>query len=309
MDVFLTGGTGFIGSYVTKALSDAGHRVTVLARHPRKAAGLKSLSGVRFVEGDLTDEGKIREALEGKDACVHVALHWGEGALSMLRHDTASSVRLFELAADSGVETILYTSSSSVNDWVYTDEEARRQGERCSVFEVTKGRPVTYYGASKGATELFLNALAFQRNLRANVIRPGYTFGNPVVADGVTQADTRFRDIVHRAMGNESIEVIRNDGTQFIWAGDLARIYVAVLESSVRDRMFFGLGSTFVPWEKVARTAIELGNSTSHLHVADRGWPEKPALFDVSAIHREFGFQFDPWERIVEHLQYYLANP
>ncbi len=309
MDIFVTGGTGFIGSYVVKALSDAGHRVEVLARNPEKAAGLKDLPGVRFVRGDLADEGKLREALEGKGACVHAALHWGEGALSMLQHDTVSSVRLFELAADCGVGSILYTSSTSVNDWVYTDDDARRQGERCSVFEETKGRPVTYYGATKGATELYLNALAFQRNLRANVIRPGYTFGNPVVADGVTQADTRFKDIVHRALGNEPIEVIRHDGTQFIWAGDLARLYVAVLESSVGNRTFFGLSSRFVSWERVAGAAIELCGSTSQLLIKDLGWPEKPALFDVSAMDREFGFQFDPWEHIMAHLRYYLTHP
>lgn len=87
------------------------------------------------------------------------------------------------------------------------------------------------------------------------------------------------------------------------------RIYVAVLESSVRDRMFFGLGSTFVSWEKVARAAIELCGSTSLLQVEDLGWPEKPALFDVSAIRREFGLQLDPWKRIVDHLRYHLSHP
>jgi nucleoside-diphosphate-sugar epimerase len=44
MNVFLTGGTGFIGSYVAVALAGQGHRVTILARNRNKVPELKKIS-------------------------------------------------------------------------------------------------------------------------------------------------------------------------------------------------------------------------------------------------------------------------
>jgi UDP-glucose 4-epimerase len=39
MHIYISGGTGFIGSYVVKELSKAGHKITVLARNTEKACG------------------------------------------------------------------------------------------------------------------------------------------------------------------------------------------------------------------------------------------------------------------------------
>lgn len=49
MNIFLTGGTGFIGSYVTKRLSDSDHTITVLTRNPGKVPALKNLPGVSML--------------------------------------------------------------------------------------------------------------------------------------------------------------------------------------------------------------------------------------------------------------------
>ena len=113
MDVFLTGGTGFIGSYVVVELLRAGHTVTILARNPDKVPALHDLSGVRIVRGTLTDNDVIVSAMRGKDACVHVALGWGDEPVSMLSADTAPSVFIFQTAAECGVRKLIYTSSTA----------------------------------------------------------------------------------------------------------------------------------------------------------------------------------------------------
>jgi UDP-glucose 4-epimerase len=212
------------------------------------------------------------------------------------------------MAVDAGVKDIIYTSSTAVNDWVYMDESAREGGEMNTVFENTKQHPVTFYGATKGATELYLNAIAFKYKIKANIIRPGYTFGNPVVTGADIQSDKRFKDIVFKAVHNEDIELIKNDGTQFIWAGHLAQIYSSVLHLNVTNMMYFGLGSKFITWEKIAQETIKLTNSKSNIILKDLGWSDKPALFDVEGIKRDFGFQFNAWDKIKEHVSYYLSQ-
>jgi UDP-glucose 4-epimerase len=307
MNIFLTGGTGFIGSYILKALSDEGHKITVLARNPDKVPALRNLPNVQMLKAEINDAKIIEQSIKGHEVCIHVALHWGDTATEMLRKDTYSSVQLFSLAANAGVTEIIYTSSTAVNDWVYMDAGSHAGGEKNTVFENTKQRPVTYYGATKGATELYLNAISFEYKIKCNIVRPGYTFGNPVVEGANTQSDARFRKIVENALLNEDIEVIKNDGTQFIWAGDLAKIYLAVMKADKTGMMYFGLGNRFITWEEIAREALARVHSKSNIIVKDFGWPSKPALFDVSAIKRDFGFSFDAWEQIVQHIDYYVS--
>jgi UDP-glucose 4-epimerase len=307
MKIFLTGGTGFIGSHVVKELSSQGHAITVLARNVQKVPALAELAGVKIIRGDVGDAGCYKDALKSKDALIHIALHWGDSAVEMLLNDTRSSVQLFELAAKAGINDIIYTSSTAVNDWVYMDNTAREQGELNTVYEYTKQNPVTYYGATKGSAELYLRAIGFNYKIRTNIVRPGYTFDNPAVQGADTESDTRFKDIVARALKHKPIEQIKNDGTQFIAASDLAKIYTAILGSDVDNKMYFGLGNRFITWEKITYEALSLTRSKSKVVIKDLGWPEKPALFDVGAIHRDFNLSFDSRSKITDHLNYLMS--
>ena len=71
-DILVTGGTGFIGSRVAKALIQDGARVRVLARDPAKAAGLAA-AGADIVAGEITDPACLERALRGTQAVIHFA--------------------------------------------------------------------------------------------------------------------------------------------------------------------------------------------------------------------------------------------
>ena len=66
MKIFLTGGTGFIGSYVAMELVKHEHRVTILARNPDKVPELKKIEHIEIIE----------KFIIGKDACILVALNY-----------------------------------------------------------------------------------------------------------------------------------------------------------------------------------------------------------------------------------------
>ena len=72
MRTLLTGGTGFIGSAVARRLLGLGWPLTVIARSPERACGLKEL-GALVVAGDLLDPASVRRAAEGCRAVVHAA--------------------------------------------------------------------------------------------------------------------------------------------------------------------------------------------------------------------------------------------
>lgn len=293
MNIFVTGGTGFIGSYVVQELVNKGHKVAVLARNPQKVSGFIGKDSIELIEGTLYDNDVIEKGLAGKDACIHIALGWGNTAVEMLEKDTKPSLFILETAAKLGVKNLIYTSSTAaIGDL------------REEMNEKIDTRPIDFYGATKASTESFLLAIAYRYNIRCNVVRPGYTFGNPVVEGGYMQPDKRFRDIVSKAKNNEPIQLVKNDGTQFIWGGDLAKIYSAVMESNLSRRIFLGLGTEFVTWEAIARFAIEYTGSKSEIILEDKGWKEGGYWFDVSEIKREFGLKFAATEKLKEHVAY-----
>jgi UDP-glucose 4-epimerase len=295
MDIFLTGGTGFIGSYVVMRLTGEGHRVTILARNPDKIPALGDVPGVELIKGHMADFAVIQRALQGKDAAIHIALCWGDTAQSMLHNDTRTSVHLFETAAVMGVERFIYTSSTAAFGEFYP-----------TMAEGMRSRPVGYYGATKEASEQFLLAVANRYPMRGNVIRPGYAFGNPVIEGAPIERDSRFKEIAAKAARGQEIELNKNDGTQFIWAGDLAKVYEALLTAEVDREVYHALGVRWVAWAEIAQKAVELAGSSSTVRL--KGEEPEPYTFDLSKMQDHLGLAFDPWPHIVEHLEWLLAK-
>jgi nucleoside-diphosphate-sugar epimerase len=72
MNVFLTGGTGLVGSAVLRALLADGHTVSALARSDDSAQALER-AGAQVVRGDLTDPAGLAAAARDADGVIHTA--------------------------------------------------------------------------------------------------------------------------------------------------------------------------------------------------------------------------------------------
>lgn len=297
MRVMITGGTGFIGSWVVRLLLERGHEAVILARDPGKVRGFVDRPGVELVAGSLADDVAIERALHGADACVHVALGWGDTAVDMARNDTVPSLRIFQTAVEQGVQQIVYTSSIAVFGDpadVYRDRDAVS--------------PDTLYGATKAAAEAYLLGVAAGSGVRANVIRPGYTFGEPAVDGATIYTDRKLADMVRLALRNEPIDLVAGAGTQFVWVGDLAQAYLAVLEGDVDRSLFTVVSRDFTAWSDVAQRIIELTGSTSDLRLRDEGVDPTWGRNDVDGIADAFDMRFDSREPMARHLEYLVAE-
>ena len=308
MNIFLTGGTGFIGSYVTLELLKHNHKITVLARNPDKIPKFKEIKELEMVKGTLSDSELLENLIKGKDACIHIALNYSEAkeGWETLLDDTVPTVFMSNIAAKEKVKHFIYTSSTSVNDSLYSGgaDELEEQIKICNTK--TKQHPATFYGATKAASENFLMAESHLSSMRINIIRPGYTFGNPIAEGAHTQSDTRFKNIVNNAFNNKPIPIIKNDGTQFIWAGDLAKLYTKILHGNVNRKTYYGVSKNFISWERIAQKAIKKCDSKSQILLEDKGWSYYPLICDTSYIKLDFGLEFEPWDKIKEHLYYYI---
>ncbi len=296
MKVALTGGTGFIGSYIAMELIASGHEVKILARNADKVPFLHSVKGIKIVKAEMSDAEALSSAVSGCDALIHTALCWGDSGPEMILKETLASVKLLDIAVRCGIRNIIYTSSTAATGYSHriTSEKSMRI-------------PEDFYGATKGSVELFCSAYSSKYpDLNLNIIRPGYTFGEPVVDGGSIENDKRFENICASLKTGTEIILTKNDGTQFIHAADLARVFRAVLESKKRNEIYFGLGSKFITWESISMTAASITSKPLRLKLEDKGYPDEPSLFDVSKIEKDFGLKFIPDKQLENHLKYLL---
>src|SRR5919109_2653157 len=113
MKTLVTGGTGFVGANVIRALLTRGAEVRALVRPRSDTRNLDSLD-VELVAGDLRDRGSLEAALEGCDTVYHVAAMyalWAPNPKEIYDSNVTGTVNLLEAAGRAGVEKIVYTSS------------------------------------------------------------------------------------------------------------------------------------------------------------------------------------------------------
>ena len=299
MKIFMTGGTGFIGSWVVRELRhtypDA--HLVLLARNPDKIPGYHQDAQISVVPGQLSDFNVIRSAMDGCQYCIHIALGWGETPLDMLHNDTRCTVHLLETAANLNMKKFIYTSSSAAGGH-----------SRPYICETTDPQPVDLYGATKLASEAYVRGVSHQLGLPAHIIRPGYTFGNPATDGATPQVDQRFHDIVRAALCNEPMLLTKEDGTQFIAAETLAKIFTGCLRLDTPCETFYGLGTRFVSWSEIAHRTVAKTGSTSIIELEDRGWAQATANFDVSKIKEHFGISHDPLTALDKHIDWLIAS-
>lgn len=113
MKTLVTGGTGFVGANVVRALLKRGAEVRALVRPRSDTQNLDSLD-VELVAGDLRDRGSLEAAIDGCDIVYHVAAMyalWAHHPQEIYDINVTGTVNLLEAAAQAGVRKVVYTSS------------------------------------------------------------------------------------------------------------------------------------------------------------------------------------------------------
>jgi uncharacterized protein YbjT (DUF2867 family) len=109
--IFVTGGTGFVGSHVVHALRVLDHPVRVLARKPDKQDRLRAW-GAEIIQGDMTNAESLRRAAEGSDTVVHlVAIPPFSGDEAVERLMVQGTHDLVAAAKDAGVKRFVLMSA------------------------------------------------------------------------------------------------------------------------------------------------------------------------------------------------------
>lgn len=117
MKVFVTGANGFIGSHLARKLAARGDEVICLVRDPARVPAGLTKPNLRWVRGDVTDPGSMKEQMRGADAVFHLAglYKYGPKFIPQMRAVNVDGARnVLETAAELGVPKIIHTSTVGV---------------------------------------------------------------------------------------------------------------------------------------------------------------------------------------------------
>lgn len=169
MKIFITGGSGFIGSRLLPVLADAGYGGYVL-EHKKK---VELPRGFSVVNGSLSDTDSYKDCLQRVDTVIHLAATVDDWSRREHYYEVMvnGTKRLFESVAESGVKLFIFLSSlAAVNDTtasVIDEQSPHRKKLFC------------HYANSKIEAERFLLNAADDK-MAVVIVRAGWVIG----ADG-----------------------------------------------------------------------------------------------------------------------------
>ena len=108
----VTGGSGFVGTHVVRALLSRGGAVRALVRSSSRRENLAGLD-VELSEGDLTDRASLARAMRGVATVYHVAADyrlWTKDPQELYHANAGGTENVLAAAAEAGVSKVVYTS-------------------------------------------------------------------------------------------------------------------------------------------------------------------------------------------------------
>jgi UDP-glucose 4-epimerase len=286
MKVLVTGGAGFIGANLVRALSDGPDNDVVVLDD--LSFGFRSnLDGlnVAFIEGSILDEDLLATAMEGVSSVVHLAARSSVPRSivhPMAAHEdnTTGTVRVLEAARAQGDVQVIVASSSSV--YGANDTLPKHEG--------LAARPVSPYAASKLATEAYTLAWGHSYDMPVLALRFFNVFG-PLQPPLHTYAAV-IPAFLSAAMQGQPLPV-HGDGTQcrdFTYVDTVVSVIVDAIQRRVShlEPLNLAFGQKITLLEVISELEVVLDRNLSVDFQPSRVGDVARSQADSSALRRLF---------------------
>ena len=282
--VLVTGGAGFIGRRLVRALAARGSDVTVADKlpFPGDPAG-NGPGSVTSVVGDLRDPDVVAQALPaGTDAVVHLAASTSvlvsvEDPAGTYENNVAVTQRLLERAREQGTRAFVFASTNAVVGDVGREVISER-------FPL---RPLTPYGATKAASEMLLSCYAACYGVNACALR----FSN-VYGPGMEAKDSFIPRLMRAARDGTGVQV-RGDGSMLrdvVHVDDVVAGVLAAWDAGHIGPMILGSGRS-VSVNDMVEAARRVTGRPIPVEKVPAANGEMPAVIVDISTARALGYQ------------------
>tara|TARA_B110000438_G_scaffold193373_1_gene184961 strand:+ start:461 stop:1324 length:864 start_codon:yes stop_codon:yes gene_type:complete len=168
MKIFITGGSGFIGTYLCKKLASL-HKVTVYDNFSNSSKeNFPVIENVTLIIGDILDNSKLLDSMKNHDVVIHLAA----------KTDVIDSIRnsdnTFQTNVQGTQNVIDSCKSNDISKIIITSSAAIYQNSDNSVDEASTTKPLSPYGQSK----LDMENITVKSEINYSILRLFNVYGN-----------------------------------------------------------------------------------------------------------------------------------
>ncbi|MDX9811836.1 MAG: SDR family oxidoreductase [Bacteroidales bacterium] len=231
MKIFLTGGTGFIGSRLTERLLAEGHEPVLLLRNPARVS--PGATGITYVKGDIFSTSALDEGMKGCEWVFHLAAFtkpWSKDPSEAYRTNVTGTINVLEAALANGVKRVVMTSTGGTigcsNGNCVTCETTNPSPEFNTLYEKTKAE------AEKLAVEYS------EKGLPVVVVNPTRVFGPGRLSksNSMTKIISLYRKGLWRIMPGDG-----NSVGNYVYIDDVVNGHIlAAVKGRPGDRYILG---------------------------------------------------------------------
>ena len=288
--ILVTGGAGFIGSHLADRLVDAGHDVIVLDNfstgRTRNLSHSRGRLNFRLVRADIRRIPRSFVKRLGRvDRVAHLAAATSvrqsvRDPVSTTGVNVIGTLNVLEVAKKLKAERVVFASSAAV----YGTPRAFPIAEDASIS------PISPYGASKAASELYLRAFEENHGIEAVSLRYFNVYGP-------RQTPSEYAGVISifakRALNRQPLQIF-GDGSQtrdFIYVSDVIDATVTALEKNLKSRAFNIASGKEITILELAKTMQEIIQAGSELKFSPSlAGDIARSIADVTRARSELGF-------------------
>lgn len=277
--VLVTGGGGFIGSRLVRALLEKSYKVRVLDVHQGYLKGETDqnleLIGVGSDElrGGMADKSLVDEAVKDVDVIYHLAINWdavtwtGMHPLAdLFDANIRGALNLLEAAKSNEVKHFLFAGSCAV----YGDMELVSPLDEETVCKPELSpHHLSAYGIMKLTTEKLCLMYYHHYGLPVTAFRIEVVF-----SDDESQLSALSRESIEKVLKGETIEVLDDEGCASIHVDEVVNAFLlATLNEKAFGHVFnVSNPATYIAHHELYRFIIELTGSKSKIKVIPSGF-------------------------------------
>jgi len=281
--VIVTGGTGFIGSHLVERLVGMEAHVRVLTKTGNVENLKDVLPKIELRRCDLTKGAEVKNALEGTEYVFHLAAAIPKRGtrydhpVDAINANILATVNLCDAILSNGDFKKLVTASTT---------EVYGIPRRTPITEQHPTNPLTFYGASKLASEKFINVYARRYSLDAVILRYSVVFGP---REGAYE----------RAIPNFIRNILNKESPKIYGSGNQIRNYIYVddvVEYTLRaisetPSTVYNAGAINIPIGDLARKLISVTKCELEPEYVTADAGEYDFTLDTSKIEGELKYQ------------------
>lgn len=232
--VLVTGGTGFLGSYIIKHLIEKGYKVRAIRRGTKTPAWIAKeiVDAVEWVEGDILDLISLEDAMESIDTVIHSA-----ATVSFLKKDRAAmyhtniegTANVVNIALEKNIKRFVHISSVAALGRTATGGHVNEEKK----WEESKVN--THYAISKFKAELQVWR-GIGEGLNAVILNPSTILG---YGDWHSSSSAIFKNVY------EGFKWYTSGINGFVDVEDVAKATFLLMESNITEQRFVVNGDTW----------------------------------------------------------------